>query len=86
LPFYKAYSPSTALKGVIREYQVYHAKWGQEENLPAPFITCLANTEQNLYFYINDPVKVVPAEKVEIASPAVVVTGPKCKPVGLLFG
>ena len=49
-------------------------------------ITCLANTEQNLYFYINDPVTVVPAENIRIICPRVVVTGPKLKPVGLLFG
>ena len=51
-----------------------------------PFITCLANTEQNLYFYIHDFVKIVPAVKVEIPIPPIVVTGPKFKPVGLLFG
>jgi AraC-like DNA-binding protein len=51
-----------------------------------PFITCLANTEQNLYFYPRDPVKLVPAERVEIPIAPVVVTGPKFKPVGLLFG
>lgn len=54
--------------------------------MPKPFITCLANTEQNLYFYIHDPVKIVPVERVEIPVPPVVVTGPKFKPVGLLFG
>jgi len=54
--------------------------------MPARFITCLANTEQNLYFYVNDTVKIVPAEGVEIPCPPVVVTGPKFKPVGLLFG
>jgi AraC-like DNA-binding protein len=53
---------------------------------PGQFITCLANTEQNLYFYINDLVKIVPAEQVEISIPRAVVTGPKFKPVGLLFG
>lgn len=86
MPIYKVYQPSPALNTLIREYQVYYANWNEETNLPAPFITCLANTEQNLYFYLKDPVKVVPATNVEIPAPAAVVTGPKFKPVGLLFG
>lgn len=86
LPFFKVYPPAANLTGLIREFQVYHAKWNEEENLPQPFITCLANTEQNLYFYINDPVTVIPAGTIKIISPRVVVTGPKFKPVGLLFG
>jgi AraC-like DNA-binding protein len=69
----------------VREFQVYHANWKVEENLPPPFITCLANTEQDLYFYVHDPVKVVPALHVEITAPPAVITGPKYKPVGLLF-
>ena len=72
--------------GIVRELQVYHVQWREATKLPEPFITCLANTEQNLYFYINDPVKIVPAAQVEIPLPRVVVTGPKYKPVGLLFG
>lgn len=86
LPFYKVYTPPSRLEGLIREVQLYHVKWDEEENLPEPFITCLANTEQNLYFYINDPVKIVPDVQVEITCPPMVVTGPKYKPVGLLFG
>jgi AraC-like DNA-binding protein len=86
LPFYKIYKPSFPISELIDEFQVHHVKWDEEENLPAPFITCLANTEQNLYFYINDPVKIIPAPKIEIPVPSVVVTGPKYKPVGLLFG
>jgi AraC-like DNA-binding protein len=35
---------------------------------------------------MNDPIKAVPAQHVEIPVPAAVVTGPKYKPVGLLFG
>jgi AraC-like DNA-binding protein len=65
---------------------VHHMKWQHEKDIPRSFITCLANTEQNLYFYINDPIKIVPTEKVEIPVPPVVVTGPKYKPVGLIFG
>ncbi|MDP4262838.1 MAG: AraC family transcriptional regulator [Bacteroidota bacterium] len=86
LPFYKTYRPSPTLSKLIHELQVYHVKWDGEENLPKPFITCLANTEQNLYFYLNDPVKAVPAMQVEITCPPVIVTGPKYKPTGLLFG
>jgi AraC-like DNA-binding protein len=66
--------------------QVHHINWREEKDLPQPYITCLANTEQNLYFYVNDPIKSVVAENVEIIAPQVVITGPKCKPVGLIFG
>ena len=86
MPFYKVYTPPASLDTVVREIQIYQANWNTEQNLPAPFITCLANTEQNVYFYINDPVKVVPALHVEIPGSSVVVTGPRYKPVGLLFG
>ncbi|HEU5052323.1 MAG TPA: AraC family transcriptional regulator [Hanamia sp.] len=86
MPFFKSYPPPVSLKSIIREFQIYHANWNEEKDLPPPFITCLANTEQNLYIYLNDEIKVVPAEKVEIPAPKVIVTGPKFKPVGLLFG
>lgn len=86
MPFYKVYYPSGALDTLIREYQVYHANWNTEEQLPAPFITCLANTEQNLYFYVNDPIQLVVAPGIEKPVPAVVLTGPKYKTAGLLFG
>lgn len=85
MAFYKSYPPPVTLKSLIREFQIYHINH-LEQNSPGRFITCLANTEQNLYFYINDPVKIVPTEKVEIPIPRAVVTGPKFKPVGLLFG
>gem|GEM_PF-618618 len=86
LSYFKIYPPTVSLQGLIRELQVYHIKWQDEPGMAKPFITCLANTEQNLYFYIHDTVKIVPAEQVEIPVPSVVVTGPKFKPVGLLFG
>lgn len=86
LPFYQSYDPPAPLTGLIRDFQINQIKWDKEEGLPAPFITCLANTEQNLYFYLNDPVKIVTAINVEVPVPAVVITGPKYKPVGLLFG
>jgi len=86
LSFYKVFDPPSSLSTLVREFQVYQANWENDENLPAPLITCLANTEQNLYFYINDSVKLVPALNVELPIPPVVVTGPKYVPVGLLFG
>lgn len=86
MPFYHTYVPPDALCTIVREFQVYHANWNQEKNLPVPFITCLANTEQNLYFYINDPVKLITAFNKEISVPPVIITGPKYKTAGLLFG
>jgi len=86
LPFFKTYKASPLLNGIIREFQVYHVNWNEEENLPPPFITCLANTEQNLYLYLRDPVKLVVAPGKEIPIPQVVITGPKHKTAGLLFG
>jgi AraC-like DNA-binding protein len=86
LNFYKTFEPPTSLAKLIRAVEIYSADWNVAENLPEPFITCLANTEQCLYFYVNDPIKIVPARHVEIPIPPVVITGPKFKPVGLLFG
>jgi AraC-like DNA-binding protein len=86
LSYFNIYPPSVPLQGLIRELQIYHIKWQDEIGMTRPFITCLANTEQNLYFYVHDPVKIVPAQQVEIPIPPVIVTGPKFKPVGLLFG
>jgi len=86
MPFYKEYPPLPELAGLVRSFQVYHVKWDEEENFAPPFITCLANTEQNLYFLPNDPMHIVLAAHVEIKVPPVIITGPKDKPVGLLFG
>lgn len=86
MPFFKTYDPPASLGTIVREFQVYHVNWNKEENLPAPFITCLANTEQNLYFYVNDPCKLAVALNREVPVPPVVVTGPKYKTAGLLFG
>jgi len=86
MPYFKLYAPPPSLSTIIRDFQVFYSNWNEEEDLPAPYITCLANTEQNLYFYIHDPVKAIPTLKVEFQVPAVVVTGPKYKPTGLLFG
>ena len=86
MSFYKTYEPSAILDPLIRQFEIYQVNWNEEKDAPPPFITCLANTGQGLYFYINDAIKVVLAEKLEIKAPHVVVTGPKNKPVGLLFG
>jgi AraC-like DNA-binding protein len=86
LSFYKQFAPSAKLAGLIRAFEIYHVNWHTGEDLPEPFITCLANTEQCLYFYVHDTIKVVPAANVEIPIPPVVITGPKNKPVGLMFG
>lgn len=86
MPFFKVYPPTPSLRNLIRELQVYYINWLEEKNLPAPYITCLANTEQNLCFFVHDPIKVIPAKGVEMYAPAVVVTGPKYKPSGLIFG
>jgi AraC-like DNA-binding protein len=83
---YQSYTPPIALAGLIQAIEVYHANWNEDKELPAPYVTCLANTQQCLYFYLRDGVKVIPAENVEFPSPTVVVTGPKSKPVGLRFG
>lgn len=86
MPFFKTFSPPPTLQSLIREIQIFHINWQEEQNLPGPFITCLANTEQNLYFFVRDCIKVVPAEHVEIPVPPVIITGPKNKPSGLLYG
>ena len=86
MPFFKTYQPPAVLDSLIREFQVYHANWHEEQDLPAPFITCLANTEQNLYFYLNDPVRIITHSRREIPVPPVSLTGPKYKTAGLLFG
>lgn len=86
MPFYKTYQPSPDLQDIIRRLEVYSVNWNEEADCPPPYITCLANTDQALYFYVNDPVRIVPAANIEIEAPHVVVTGPKEKPFGLLFG
>ncbi|MBS1751084.1 MAG: AraC family transcriptional regulator [Bacteroidetes bacterium] len=86
MPFIKIYHPPATLSSIVREFHVYHANWNKEENLPPPYITCLANTEQNLYFFPCDPIRLVIDEKKEIPVPVSAITGPKYKPVGLLYG
>jgi AraC-like DNA-binding protein len=85
MPFYKTYSPSANLQGIIRELQLLHVRWLPGEELPPPFITCLANTEQNIYFFPRDPIQLTTSKKIKAQVPPVVVTGPKTKPVGLLY-
>ncbi len=87
MKFFKKYDPSEIQKTIIREYQILHVKWDESDPLPPPFITCLANTEQNLYFYPKDSVRVLPTMNSEgITAPVANITGPKNKPVGLKFG
>ncbi|MGC3945516.1 MAG: hypothetical protein QM762_13535 [Chryseolinea sp.] len=68
--YYKTFQPPASLAKLIQVIEVYAANWKVAENLPAPFITCLGNTEQCLYFYVHDPIRVVPAPHVEIPVPA----------------
>jgi AraC-like DNA-binding protein len=86
MPYFQEFLPAPELADLIRVYQIYHVKWNEEKDFAPAFITCLANTEQNLYLLPNDTMKVVPAVKVEFPTPAATLTGPKNKPVGLLFG
>tara|TARA_R110002167_G_scaffold35615_5_gene113663 strand:- start:2449 stop:3273 length:825 start_codon:yes stop_codon:yes gene_type:complete len=86
MAFYKIYPPEPELGKLIREIQLYHIKWDEEEENIPPYITCLANTEQNLYLFPRDPMRIVPAVNVEIPAAPAIVTGPKNRPVGLIFG
>jgi len=86
MPFFNQYAPIPALRALIRSYKIYHVKWDEENDFIPPYITCLANTEQNLYLLPRDPMAVVPAERVKIPAPGAIITGPKSKPVGLMFG
>ncbi len=87
MKFFKIYKPSYSQNSIIREYQILHMKWDQADPLPPPFITCLANREQGLYFYPRDNVKVLPtidSQGITAISPTI--TGPKNRPIGLKFG
>lgn len=87
MKFFKQYPASNAQKGIVREFQLLHIVWDDKDVLPPPFITCLANTEQGLYFYPRDNVKVLETPHSEgITADPAVITGPKNKPVGLSFG
>lgn len=85
--FYKSYPPSNGTSCILREIQILHMKWEENQPMPPPYIVCLANTEQNLYFYPKDSVTVLDnvTSTGELA-PQVVITGPKNRPVGLKFG
>ena len=86
MAFYKTYKPDPLLRDLIREFQVFHVDWETEKDFAPQFITCLANTEQNLYFFPRDTMKIVPARNIEIPADPIIITGPKDRPVGLLFG
>lgn len=87
MKFFQSYKPSDTQKSIIRELQILHIKWDDADPLPPPFITCLANTEQNLYFYPRGPVQVLDTITSEgLTAPTATITGPKNRPVGLKFG
>ena len=87
MKFFRSYLPSDVQKEIIRELQILHIKWDESESLPPPFITCLANTEQNLYFYPRDRVIVFESPEAEGQTAySSNITGPKNKPVALKFG
>ncbi len=87
MKFFQKYGPSDTQKSIIREFQILHVKWDGTDPLPPPFITCLANTEQNLYFYPRDTVQVLDSMNPEgLTAPIANITGPKNRPVGLKFG
>ncbi len=87
MKFFQTYEPPASQKCIIREYQILHMQWDASETLPPPFITCLANNEQCLYFYPRDEVKSLPTiDSKGIIAISPTITGPKNKPVGLKFG
>lgn len=87
MKFFQIYAPSDSQRGIVREFQILHMVWDDTAGLPPPFITCLANTEQGLYFYSKDEVSVLETpDSAGITADSAVITGPKNKPVGLRFG
>ncbi len=87
MKFFRKYEPSDTQKSILREFQILHIKWDGMDPLPQPFITCLANTEQNLYFYPRDNVQVFDHVNPEgLTAPRASITGPKNRPIGLKFG
>lgn len=87
MKFFQKYPASDLQKGIVREFQILHIIWDDTDTLPPPFITCLANTEQGLYFYPNDKIDVLETPHSEgMTADSAVITGPKNKPVGLRFG
>ena len=53
MKFFQSYKSSDIQKNIIGEYQILHMKWDEKEIMPRPYIICLTNTEQNIYFYPN---------------------------------
>ena len=85
--FFQTYKASEIQKNILREIQILHMKWNENETMPPPFITCLANTEQNIYFYPKGHVEVLQDINSEgIVAHVASITGPKDTPVGLRFG
>lgn len=88
MPYFNQYIPAAGLENLVREIHVFRVEWPELPNpqLPPPYITCLANTEQNLYFFPYDPVQTVSESGTVTPAPPLIVTGPKDRPVGLKFG
>lgn len=87
MKFFRKYEPSDTQKSIVREFQILHINWEGADPLPPPFITCLANTEQNLYFYPRGTVKVLDhIDSDGTTASTANITGPKNRPVGLKFG
>jgi hypothetical protein len=74
MPFFKTYPAAPELQGLVRDIQVLHIEWKPGVELPPSFITCLANTEQNLYFSPHDPIKTVTAGRQELTVPPVAIS------------
>lgn len=84
---FRKYTPAAELQTIVRGIELLHMVWEEGVAMPPPEITCLANTEQNLYFY---PHESIVAFQTPVSAPENVpfsiVTGPKVRPVKLKFG
>ena len=84
---FRKFSPAPELQEIVRGIEVLHMVWEEGVAMPSPEITCLANTEQNLYFYPHEPIVAFQtATSAPESVPFSIVTGPKVKPVKLKFG
>ena len=87
MPGFREYEVPLPLQGLIRTLHYFEMDFGHPfPGQPAAYITCLANTEQNLYLLPCDPLRVVAASGQSFPAPPAIITGPKDRPVGLAFG
>lgn len=87
MPGFREYEVPLPLQGLIRTLHYFEMDFAHPfPGQPAPYITCLANTEQNLYLLPCDPLRVVAASGQSFPAPPAIITGPKDRPVGLAFG